>query len=83
MARDEAAERRQQRAEAEGYSSYGQKYRAEHGGYADAPQAYQAAAEVKRKAAPKVVRKSTKAGVVLSAERGDFAALMAQLKREM
>jgi hypothetical protein len=82
--RKRAAERRQKRAEAAGFSSYGQQYRAAQRGYEGQGAPYNAALDVAhhRKTAP-VVKRRTARGVVLSAEAGHMRALMSQIRREM
>ena len=82
--RAEAEQRRQKRAEAAGFSSPGQQYRASKRGYTGQGAAYNAALTVAHdKSAPAVVKRRTREGVVLSAERGDFRALMRAVRREM
>ena len=82
MARDRKAEaaRRNERARALGYESYGQQHRAQRAGYRAAGQ-YQAAVEARRNPAGMVARKAasgrllggltTTAGVVISADWTD------------
>lgn len=76
-----AAARRDKRAKAAGYKSYGQQYRASKVGYHnDEGHEYRAAAEVEHAVEPVVVVIPTKAGTVIATNNP--AALMAALRKE-
>lgn len=85
-----AAERRNERARAEGYSSYSQKYRAERAGYQGKAAEYNAAVDVRR--ADGIVKRAasgkllgggrTRTGTVISADLRDPKQAQ-QLAREM
>lgn len=86
--RDRKAEaaRRNERARAAGFDSYGQGYRGAQQGYRDAGYELKAARKAAASTGAKVQRVPTKAGVVLSArvnERGGTASLLRALKSEM
>ena len=77
-----ASERRQKRAEAKGFSSYSQEYRASKVGYVAQGDAYNSAMEA-GKTGRVIKRRTARGGVVISAERNDFKALMRAVRREM